>query len=54
MRYTNYTRFHRDVRDGGFDLAIENTWDEFEKFCEYISGRDDVFYGTNKDVLLAD
>ena len=33
-----------------FDFA-EN-WDEFEAFCKMMSGRDDIFYGTNKAVLL--
>ena len=33
-----------------FDYA-EN-WDRFEEFCKMMSGRDDIFYGTNKEVLL--
>ena len=33
-----------------FDFA-EN-WDRFEEFCKMMSGRDDIFYGTNKEVLL--
>ncbi len=33
-----------------FDYA-EN-WDRFEEFCKMISGNDDIFYGTNKEVLL--
>ena len=35
-----------------YEFDINDTWEEFEKFCKYISGRDDVFYGTNKEVLL--
>ena len=35
-----------------YEFDINDTWAEFEKFCEYISGRDDVFYGTNKEILL--
>ena len=31
----------------GFDL-----WDKMEEFCELISGRNDIFYGTNREVLL--
>ena len=27
-------------------------WIKFEEFCEFLSNRDDVFYGTNKEVLL--
>ena len=33
-----------------FDYA-EN-WDRFEEFCKMMSGHDDIFYGTNKEVLL--
>lgn len=33
-----------------FDL-VEN-WEEFEEFCKLMSGHDDIFYGTNKEVLL--
>ena len=33
-----------------FDYA-EN-WDKFEEFCKMMSGHDDIFYGTNKEVLL--
>lgn len=28
------------------------SWKEFEQFCKMISGRDDIFYGTNSQVLL--
>ncbi len=35
-----------------YEFDINDTWDEFEKFCKYISGREDVFYGTNKEILL--
>ncbi len=27
-------------------------WETFENFCKLISGKDDIFYGTNKQVLL--
>lgn len=30
------------------------SWDEFEEFCKLISGRSDVFYGTNGQVFLSD
>ena len=33
-----------------FDYA--DNWDRFEEFCKMMSGRDDIFYGTNKEVLL--
>ena len=35
-----------------YEFDIENTWDKFEKFCKMISGRNDIFYGTNKEILL--
>ena len=28
-------------------------WDKFEEFCKLISDFDDIFYGTNKDVLFS-
>ena len=33
-----------------FDV-MEITWERLESFCKLISGKDDVFYGTNKEVL---
>ena len=35
-----------------YEFDINNTWDEFDDFCKYVSGRDDIFYGTNKEILL--
>ncbi|MGG1515404.1 polysaccharide deacetylase family protein [Paenibacillus oryzisoli] len=35
-----------------YEFDIHGTWDRFEQFCELISGRDDIFYGTNREVLL--
>ena len=35
-----------------FEFDIHDTWDEFEKFLQLISGKDDIFYGTNSEVLL--
>ena len=35
-----------------YEFDIHNTWAEFEDFCKAISGRPDVFYGTNKEILL--
>ena len=29
-------------------------WDRLERFCEMLAGRDDIFYGTNREVLLPD
>ena len=35
-----------------YEFDIDNTWDLFEEFCKLISNRDDIFYGTNKEILL--
>ena len=35
-----------------YEFDINDTWDVFEDFCRLISGRGDIFYGTNKEVLL--
>ncbi len=34
------------------DIANRITWEQFEKICQKLSGRGDIFYGTNKEVLL--
>ncbi|MBR2730828.1 MAG: polysaccharide deacetylase family protein [Clostridia bacterium] len=36
-----------------YEFDIDNSWKKFEDFCRFLSGRDDIFYGTNKEVLLA-
>ena len=28
------------------------TWEEFERICQKLAGHEDIFYGTNKEVLL--
>lgn len=35
-----------------YEFDIDNTWDRIEEFCRMIAGRDDIFYGTNAEVLL--
>lgn len=35
-----------------FEFDILDDWDKFEDFLKLISGRDDIFYGTNSEVLL--
>jgi peptidoglycan/xylan/chitin deacetylase (PgdA/CDA1 family) len=35
-----------------FEFDEENTWQLFEDICKDLSNRDDIFYGTNKEVLL--
>ncbi len=34
-----------------YELLTEEDWKEFEKFCAYISGREDVYYCTNIQAL---
>ncbi|MBQ3221709.1 MAG: polysaccharide deacetylase family protein [Clostridia bacterium] len=38
---------HAYEMDGGLI-----SWEKFEKICQKISGKADIFYGTNKEVLL--
>lgn len=33
-----------------FDVN-EKAWEDFERFCEFVAGRNDVFYGTNDEVF---
>ncbi len=35
-----------------YEFEGDNTWERFEEFCRLISNRDDIFYGTNEEVLL--
>lgn len=35
-----------------YEFDIDDTWDRFEEFCRLISGKDDIFYGTNQETLL--
>lgn len=35
-----------------YEFDIQDTWGEFEKFCQMMSGREDIFYGTNREILL--
>lgn len=35
-----------------YEFDIRDDWDRFEEFCQMMSGKDDIFYGTNKEVLL--
>lgn len=32
--------------------AEEGAWERFERFCKLISGKADIFYGTNREVFL--
>lgn len=35
-----------------YEFDVDDRWSRFEEFCKLISNRDDIFYGTNKEVLL--
>lgn len=35
-----------------YELDIYNSWDKFEEFCKLISNKDDIYYGTNKQILI--
>ena len=35
-----------------YEFEIDKNWDVIERFCDYLAGRDDIFYGTNEEVLL--
>ncbi len=34
-----------------YSFDVTGSWDRFEEFCALISGRDDIFYGTNREVF---
>ena len=35
-----------------YEFMGNGNWDRIEKLCQMLSGRDDIFYGTNAEVLL--
>lgn len=35
-----------------YELDANDAWDRFERFCQKIAGKADIFYGTNREVLL--
>lgn len=35
-----------------FELDIPDGWEKIERFFQMISGYDDIFYGTNREILL--
>lgn len=37
-----------------YEFDIHGDWERFEEFCRLISGRADIFYGTNREVLLGE
>ncbi len=34
-----------------YEFEGNKNWDRFEEFCKLVSGRSDIFYGTNREVL---
>ena len=34
-----------------YEFDFDDNWDRIEEFFKYISGREDIFYGTNHEVL---
>ena len=37
-----------------YEYDLNDTWGKMEEFCKLISGHDDMFYGTNREVLLGE
>lgn len=37
-----------------YEFDIHRNWELIERFCEKLSGREDIFYGTNSEVLLGE
>ena len=35
-----------------YEFDIRDEWGRFEEFCKMMSGREDIFYGTNKEIFL--
>lgn len=35
-----------------YELDVNDGWAAFDEFCKMMSGKKDIFYGTNKEVLL--
>ncbi len=35
-----------------YEFDGKQNWDRFERFCKLVSGKKDIFYGTNRQVLL--
>ena len=46
----NLLRFNPTFHCG----ALNSSWEDFEKLCQMVSGKDDIFYGTNSEVFFND
>lgn len=36
-----------------YEFDIRDDWGQFEEFCQAVAGHPDVFYGTNREILLS-
>lgn len=34
-----------------YEFEVDNNWDHIEQMCKLLAGKDDIFYGTNSEVL---
>lgn len=34
-----------------YEFDIDNSWDRFAEFCKLVSGKEDIFYGTNREIF---
>lgn len=37
-----------------YEFDIRDEWGRFEEFCKMMAGADDIFYGTNREILLGE
>ncbi len=35
-----------------FEFDVDNSWEQMERFCKFIGGHEDIFYGTNREIFL--
>ena len=35
-----------------YEFDVNNNWDRIEEFCKMMSGKADIFYGTNRECLV--
>lgn len=35
-----------------YEFDIDKSWERFDEFCKALSGKNDIYYGTNRQVLL--
>ena len=39
------------VMGHSYEFENEGNWDVIERFCDFMAGRDDIYYGTTEDIL---